>query len=361
MSEIEILAAKIKEAKDAYYNLDPIMSDAEYDALFQKLKSLDSNNAEITSVGSPAKDGTSAKVKHQIPMGSLNKVNSKEEFSQWVTRISGDDVYISHKLDGLSMEVVFKDGKFISAVTRGDGIEGEDATKNVSLISDIPHKINMQDCVIRGEVIMLKSVFQKNFAGKYANPRNTAAAKIREKKSDESKYLSFRPYFIYADGQKFSSMEDMLNTLSKLGFSIPTLAAKVKKDEIESVYESQKTNRSSLEYEIDGLVISSNSMDEINALGEVNMRPEGQIAWKFDALMGITKAIEIKWQTGPTGRVAPILIVEPVDVGGVSISRVSLQNLDNFKSLNLFKGCRVLISRRNDVIPYCEKNLDDNV
>ena len=357
---IDELSEKLKAAREAYYNLDPVMTDSEYDLLLRELKSLSPNHQEVVKVGAEIADNSPfIKVKHEIPMGSLNKVNSYEEFLSWSKKLNTSDLFISHKIDGISMELTYENGKFTRAVTRGDGIIGEDVTHNIKLIKSIPKEISAEGvCYVRGEVVMLKSVFQEKFSSEYANPRNTTAAKVREKKGADCEFLDFRAYFIH-NGNKFVSLSQQFSTLRELGFILPSLSEKVKIESVESVFNKQRDVRSEIEYEIDGLVISADSIDLLEALGEINQRPEGQIAWKFEALSGITRAVEVKWYTGTTGRIAPVMVVEPVEIGGVKISRVSLHNISMFKSLNLFKGCRVLISRKNDVIPYCEKNLDD--
>jgi DNA ligase (NAD+) len=363
MNEIEILSEKLRMAREAYYNLDPIISDQEYDILLEKLKQLDPKNSELRAVGASSPTESSfIKVKHQIPMGSLNKVNTFEEFLGWSSnRFKKSEMFVSHKVDGLSMELVYTGGKLTQAVTRGDGITGEDVTYNVQMILDIPKNIAVSDCIIRGEVVMLKETFNSQFASIYANPRNTAAAKIREKKKADCTSLNFRAYYIKEMGRNFNLISEQFEYLRSLGFSTPSLSKACSTDELKEIYDLVIDNRSDIEYEIDGLVVSTNDTVELEYLGEVNMRPEGAIALKFPSQMGVTKAVEIKWQSGPTGRITPVLIVEPIEIGGVSISRVSLQNLSAFRALRLFKGCNVLISRHNDVIPYCEKNLDDEL
>lgn len=357
MDRIEELKRLISQAREDYYNLDPKVPDTTYDIWIEELKTLVPGALEVTSIGAhPPVNSPFAKVKHEIPMGSLNKVNSYEELLSWSQRFQDRDLWISHKMDGLSMELIYEDSQFKKAITRGDGITGEDVTHNVAHIVDIPKLINMDKAIIRGEVILKKSIFKSHFAGEYANPRNTAAAKVREKDGKDCKYLNFRPYFIHSS-RDYDSFGGMFNALSDLGFYIPDLATKISMDSINSIIELESNNRDKIDYDIDGLVISTNSIKEYEALGSINLRPEGQIAYKFESEKGISNAVDIRWQTGSTGRVVPVLIIDPISIGGVTISRVSLQNHMAFRNLKLFKGCRVLISRRNDCIPYCEANL----
>lgn len=362
IENVEQLAERLKKAREAYYNLDPIMSDSEYDSLLEELKKLDPTNKEVVLVGaSQLSSSPFTKVKHEIPMGSLNKVNSIEEFKTWALQIKSEELFISHKIDGLSLGLTYVDGKLTQGLSRGDGIFGEDITHNIIGIKSIPKSINKPGiCYVRGEVLITKEIFKKCYSNEYANPRNTASAKLREKQCKDSENLDFRSYYLNSN-TKHNKLSDQISELQQLGFKTPILSEITSLDNIEKIYELIGQNRDQIEYDIDGLVISTNSLEELENLGVQNQRPIGAIALKFQSSSKVTRACDIKWQVGPTGRIIPVMIVEPVEIGGVTITRVSLHNLSMFKSLKLFKGCRVLISRVNDVIPYCEKNLDDEV
>lgn len=354
----KILEKRLEKARKAYYNLDPIISDAEYDALKDQLQLLRPDSPEVTAVGAiPPTTSVWEKVEHEIPMGSLNKVSTVEDFEKWVAKTEATEFLITHKLDGSSLEVVYRNGKMVRCVTRGDGRVGEDVTVNAANIPSIPHELQ-GDVIVRGEVVMLLETFRKKYVHEYANPRNTANGKIREKKGGGKACADLTFVAYTAVGPSFSTEEEQFIWLEEEGFVVPSYDVgcpeliKVKHEEIMEY-------RSDIPYEIDGTVIRVNDIVYQDELGELNMRPRGQMAWKPKAETGITDVLDVVWQVGPTGRVSPVCIVNPVRIGGVTIERVSLHNLKMFRELNLWKGCRVTVSRRNDVIPYLENVIDE--
>lgn len=358
--ELNPLREKIKSAREAYYNLDPIISDQEYDALIDELKSLNPQDEEVTKVGAAvSKHSVWEKVEHTIPMGSLDKVNSKDEFMKWVEETKAKKFLITYKIDGSSMELVYKQGKLVRCVTRGDGKIGEDVTRNVIQIPTVLKEISETgDTTIRGEVVMYKDVFNAKYAHKYANPRNTAAGRVRDKKDGgkDCENLTFLAYTIISEN-KIPTEEGQFIVLRELGFETPMYSCGGS-FEMDEYYRGTKRFREDLPYEIDGMVVRVDDVAAQEELGELNMRPKGQVAWKFDPSMAQTKVINIRWSIGTSGRITPVAEVEPVGIGGVTITSISLHNLAIFKDLALFKGCRVLIARRGDVIPYIEGNLD---
>lgn len=355
------LEKRLREAREAYYNLAPVISDQEYDALKDELSSVSAGSPEVVAVGAPAPQfSVWEKVRHEIPMGSLGKANSTAEFREWAEKTGAKTFFITHKIDGSSMELVYEGGKLVRCVTRGDGVVGEDVTANVSQVPDIPHTIEMDGRVtVRGEIVMLKKVFEEQYAGEYANPRNTAAAKVREKKGGgaDCRNLSFVAYWMSEHPDRPETFFHMIGLLKHLGFTRPTFSAMGTLEAVEQNFANARERRAEIPYEIDGMVVSVALISKMEALGDLNMRPRGQIAWKFDAEMRETRVADVKWQVGPTGRVTPVAVLEPVSIGGVTITNVSLHNLTLFQELALFPQCRVLVSRRNDVIPYIEKNL----
>ena len=367
MSEerIEALRAELKAAKEAYYNLSPVMSDQEFDAKKDELARLSPEDEEVVTVGAaPPKYSVWEKVAHEIPMGSLSKVNETEEFAEWAGKTGLEDAdpcfLITYKIDGSSLEAVYENGKLIRCVTRGDGKVGEDITHNASQIPDLPKEIpvHWERVVVRGEVVMPKSVFEAKYAEEYANPRNTAAGKVRDKKGGgrECQDLSFLAFTLMSDSAP--ATEDLrFRALRKMGFQAPDWWTGDSEAVAKRHRKIEEELRASLDYEIDGTVVRVNDVGVQEAMGALNMRPRGQVAWKFDPAMGVTKVMDVKWQVGNSGRVTPVAVLEPVSVGGVTITNVSLHNLSLFKDLGLWAGCDVLVSRRNDVIPYIEKNL----
>jgi DNA ligase (NAD+) len=361
---VEELEKILEEARNKYYNLNPIMSDQEYDRLRDELIELNPDSKEVKAVGAdPIKISVWEKVPHEIPMGSLNKVNSKEEFSKWYSNVQSPEIIITHKLDGSSMELIYENGEIVRCVTRGNGTVGEDITENVTKIPNIPHSIPIKNekVIIRGEVMMLKSIFEEKYSSEYANPRNTSAGKLRDKKNsgESCRDLHFVAFYIHSKG--CPKKEDLvLKILSKIGFEIPPYEVG-SLNEIEKWHNETGKNRGELPYEIDGTVIKINDMSIQNTLGSKNMRPRGQIAWKFDPEMAETTLESIKWQVGHTGRVTPVAVIAPCKIGGVIIKNVSLHNLAMFKSLKLSEKCRLVISRRNEVIPYIEANITESI
>jgi DNA ligase (NAD+) len=360
----EELKKLIQEAREAYYNLDPNVSDQQYDAWVDELTKLEPNAVEITAVGAePSKISVWEKVKHEIPMGSLRKSNSLEEFNDWIKKcgdIGAGGLFITHKIDGSSMELVYKKGLLVRCVTRGDGIIGEDVTENISQVPNIPKNLGEEiDITVRGEIVMDKAVFAKEYAKEYANPRNTAASLVRKKKGggSEAKNLRFLAYWIQTK-EMIETMDKSMEFMQKW-FETPPFVSSNNVDDIVLEYEKEKSCRTDIKYEIDGMVVSVNNREILDSLGEVSMRPLGQIAWKFDAAMAETRVVDVKWQVGLTGRVTGVAVVEPINIGGVIITNISLHNLSMFRELGLYKNCRVLVSRRNDVIPFIEECLGD--
>ena len=359
--EIETLRKELKNARETYYNLDPVLTDQEYDAKKARLAKLCPEDEEVVAVGAdPPRYSVWEKIQHEIPMGSLDKVNSNDEFMDWVEKTGNMPCLITHKIDGSSMELVYSDGKLVRCVTRGNGIVGEDVTTNVRQIPDVPKEIPItnENVIVRGEVVMMKSVFEETYADRYANPRNTAAGKVRDKKGGgaDCANLSFLAFTLVSASAPDTESKRFL-VLKKMGFFVPD-HVRGNFDTVRTWHEDVKKKRDSIPYEIDGTVVRIDDVVIQEGFGDHNMRPNGQRAWKFDPATGITHVLDIKWQVGPTGRVTPVASVEPVNVGGVTITSVSLHNLSMFKDLALFPGCRVLVSRRNDVIPYIERNLD---
>ncbi len=354
------LEANLAKWRESYYNLDPIVTDKEYDAAKTELSYLAPDNKEVRAVGArPEKGSTWEKVEHAIPMGSLSKVNSKDEFFDWAETTGASEFLITHKIDGSSMELSYKGGKLVRAVTRGDGTIGEDVTANVSQIPNVPKKIDeMGDVSVRGEVVMEKSVFEEKYSKEYANPRNTANGKVREKKNGgaDCANLSFIAYTLYLDGSLPETEVGQFEVLDALGFETPYRSVGGTFD-MSNVFEAIKNSREYINYEIDGLVIRVNDISVQDELGSKDMRPKGQIAWKFDAAMSTTKVNGVRWQVGPSGRITPVAEVEPVQIGGVTITSINLHNIKMFKNLKLFEGCEVLVARRGDVIPYIERNV----
>lgn len=363
MVDMEKLQIELKAAREAYYNLDPILSDEAYDILKDKLSKLDPHNIEVTIVGATApKNSVWEKVAHEIPMGSLNKVNSESEFLEWSRKHQEMTEYVMcHKMDGSSLELVYQDGVLVRGISRGDGVVGEDITVNISQIPTIPKELKKQipgKIIVRGEVVMHKDVFANLYSSEYANPRNTAAGKVRDKKGGgkDCKNLHFYAFELSLLGRRPDTEVMQFKGLENIGFLTPWYETGTK-EKIVNTFKRETDIRDSVKYEIDGEVLSINNINIQDELGSHNMRPKGKIAWKFASGTATTVIVDVKWQVGPSGRLCPVAVLEPVSIGGVTITNVSLHNLKMFRELQLSPGNEVLVSRKNDVIPYIEKNL----
>jgi DNA ligase (NAD+) len=362
MERIKELETILKNADEAYYNLDPIMSDREYDELKEELKKISPENDEIKKIGSTVSSlSTWNKEKHVIEMGSLEKVNTEEEFREWARMTKSLSFVIAHKMDGSSLELVYSGGRLEKAITRGDGMEGDNVWVNARQIPNIPEFIPNTSgrTFIRGEVILEIDKFNEFFSEEYSNPRNTANGKIREKKGGgrECEKLKFFAFQVIAENFSVITEEEQCGVLNSFGFNTPhTRVGDI--DYMIAEHNSIGESRKGLNHEIDGTVIKVNSLKKQSELGSKNMRPIGQIAWKFKPETAEAKAKNVVWQVGLTGRVSPVLEIEPTKIGGVVVSRISLHNMAMFNKLKLYKGCRVEVVRRGDVIPYVERVIE---
>ena len=361
----DLIAARLVEAADAYYNGDPIMTDAEFDTLQDELRSMDPDHVALKQVGAPTVTSGWTKVRHGIPMGSLNKAQTIEAIQTWWNKCGvSSEVFITDKLDGISVSLRYDSGSLVQALTRGDGETGEDITRNVRLMEGVPSYVAGFSGYVRGEIVCRRSSFTAKFAPLgYSNPRNTASGVAkRESEADSCRYLSVICYEYLPDAGKPNTKHGEIVNLEQLGFMVPESVFAQNADEIEVVYNGYvSTKRESLDYDIDGLVIFVNDTNSLEALGEENHRPKGAIAFKFPHAMKETLLRDIVWQVGNTGRITPVAIFDTVNLAGANIERASLHNLSIMNGLlgthhvsSLSVGDKVLVSRRNDVIPFVE-------
>lgn len=358
-SRILELETILGEASTAYYNDEAIMEDFEFDALEAELRQLDPNNAHFKGVGAAPASATGKvhwkKAIHSQPMGSLSKVQTPGEFSDWAKKRGNHDFIIMPKFDGLSISLEYRDGRFVQAITRGDGIEGDDVTVNVMRIP-FPKTFARYTGFIRGEVMIRKSSFAKNFIGE-KNPRNSAVGTLKRLDGAKCEFLTIFAYGITMKNP-LSTKHDEIMMLRGAGFETYPVKVGDAGDVLADYQDHIAGVRAALDYEIDGLVVAINDRDEREALGETDMRPNGAVAFKFPHEEAVSILRDVVWQVGTTGRIAPVAIFDPIQVSGVTVNRASLATAARVQSLKLFAGCRVVISRRNDVIPYLEKNLD---
>jgi DNA ligase (NAD+) len=442
--EVEALAAAIRHHRHLYYNAQPEISDAEFDALEERLRRLAPDHPALAEVGAPPEEGGAVEVEatrlgdaearaaadflleaterayageptdprlykqryvdlletapdhpvfarivparglewpksaHEIPMGSLNKVNTEQELRDWAARCdelaaeAGEPpvsaaLSLTEKLDGISIELLYDGGELEAAITRGDGVVGERITPNVARMKGVPKEISHRGRVsIRGEIILEKSdVPAYERLKKAADPkfdrvkslRNTASGVARTKLHEllpATRYLTARFYDV--EGVEGMATEsDKQAFIEKQGFERP-FASTGDIEHVLSIYHRYAdTNRKSLDYEIDGLVIRAERLSTADLLGELNHRPRAAVAFKFGNEMEVSKVRAIEWNTGDTGRITPVARVDPVMLAGAEVRQASLHNLGLVRELGIAAGDDVLVSRRNDVIPYVEK------
>lgn len=351
------------QASDAYYNGNPVMTDAEFDDLIFQIKSISPNDPILYTIGAPIPQNSSwKKAKHNIPMGSLEKVNSSDELQKWL--INNYDVVVSEKLDGISINLEYQNGSLIQAITRGDGINGEDITTNVLKMQGVKTKLNQNYTgSIRGEIIFKQKDFEQlceicemRNERAISNMRNGASGIAKRRDGKYQEFLSIQFYDCTGDfrskTEKFEFIESLELETSKW-FLVDTYA-----DLLELYNNYDKTIRSSLDHEIDGLVVEFNSIETQKQLGYINLIPKFARAWKFGAVKKETVLHAVMWQVGNGGRITPVAVFDPIQLGGATISRATLHNLENFQNLHLAIGDKILVSRRNDVIPYVESVLE---
>jgi DNA ligase (NAD+) len=375
---IATLAKQLEAASAAYYaGGAPIMSDAQFDTLRDELEKLDPNHAFLKVVGAPAPSGGWNKVKHAIPMRSLNKAQPVDgdqhaELNAWA-KGKAEPLIVTEKLDGISIALTYRNGKLAQALTRGDGETGEDITRNVLLMKGFPRILPDPGTVhVRGEVVCLKSDFKRHFPGE-SNPRNTASGTAK-RQSDPApcKHLTVISYQYLPNGMPPATKADELKQLASLGFTVPNYGVG-SLQYVHGYYEQYVTlRRDQLDYDIDGLVVEVNDRDAREALGERNHRPAGAVAYKFPHEQKPTILRAIRWQVGKSGRVTPVAEFDTVNLAGANVKQASLHNVGNIQRLVddhhttrgilnacLSEGDQILVARRNDVIPYVEALLKE--
>lgn len=357
IKEIEDL---LTSARNAYYNSDStILDDAEYDALENELRSLEPNHVLLKEVGAEP-NSHFPKVKHSIPMGSLHKVQNEEQWNEWTKRLSQEEfpnstlLAVTEKFDGISVALQYINGKLTAALTRGDGVTGEEITRNILKMKNVKQQLPESFTGwLRGEIMLFKSDWKKHMSDK-KNPRNAAAGTAKRLDGEGCKHLTVQYYELIDENNPLHSLTEQYNRIDSFGLETTMCMSVHNYSEVPDVVSAWTALRDSLDYEIDGLVVRINLQEEFEAMGEVDNRPKGAVAYKFPPIMATTSVVGITWQIGKTGRVTPVAELEPVDIGGVTIKRVSLHTARMALDSNAGPGSRVVISRRNDVIPYIE-------
>jgi len=386
--EVQELREKIRHHEYRYHVLDdPEISDAAYDSLLEKLKELEAGHPELVTsdsptarVGAPPREGFQT-VRHTRPMLSLDNAFSFDALRDFDRRVregigrNSIEYIAEHKFDGLSIALWYDDGVLIRGITRGDGTTGEDVTPNVRTIRSIPLRIakdllkkaNMPASFeVRGEVMMTRKAFEalnrsqvQNGGKIFANARNAAAGAVRMLDSSITarRRLDFFAYYLLTEGRAaFPKHSESLLALQSLRFRASSdwkLCNGI--DEVISYCEEWDTKREKLAYEIDGVVVKVNSVGIQNELGFTSKSPRWAIAYKYPARQETTVVNDIIVQVGRTGALTPVAVLEPVQIGGVMVSRSTLHNLDEIERLGVQIGDTVLVERAGEVIPHVLK------
>ena len=388
----EALSVEIVKHKTAYYENDaPVVDDATYDALQARLDALVAKYPDIVAVNDPAlgvgiapgKQAPFSKVTHALPMLSLGNAFNDDDVAEFMTRArrflslgSSEpiDIMAEPKIDGLSASLRYENGRFVQGATRGDGQVGEDITANLKTIQDIPQQLigdNIPDVVeVRGEVYMdrpgffaLNEALAAEDKKQFANPRNAAAGSLRQLDVGitASRPLRFFAYALGQVSQPFAdSQQAMLAQLQAFGFSVNPLSQICHQlDDVLAVYNSIYQQRAQLPYDIDGVVYKLDRFDWQSRMGFAGRAPRWAIAHKFPAERAKTRLNSISIQVGRTGALTPVANLEPVNVGGVLVSRATLHNQDELERKDIRQGDLVVLQRAGDVIPQIvEVDLD---
>ena len=389
---IEALREKIRRHEYLYYVLDqPKISDAEFDKLMRQLKDLEAEHPELLTEDSPTqrvggkpREGF-VKVRHSSPMLSLDNTYNEEELRDWERRVhelsgrSDVDYVCELKLDGMSLALIYEDGKLVRGITRGDGSVGEDVTLNVRTVRSIPLSIPKEqlkkagipaDFEVRGELLMPTAAFrklnedrEKNGLATFANPRNFTAGTVRQLDSSVTaqRRLDFFPYILLSNGRTYFERHwKTLNALQEAGFKVNSNRKLVHSmEDVWAFIQAWAGKRESLAYEIDGIVVKVDRTALQDELGFTGKAPRWAIAFKYAARAGITKLEDIRVQVGRTGKLTPVAMLAPVLIGGTTVRNATLHNMDEIERLGVKIGDWVQVERGGDVIPKVAKVIDD--
>jgi DNA ligase (NAD+) len=390
--KIESLREKIRHHEYLYYVIDhPEISDADFDKLMRQLKDLEAERPELITTDSPTqrvggkpREGF-VKVSHSSPMLSLDNTYNEEELRAWERRVheltgKKDVEYVCElKLDGMSLALIYEDGKLLRGITRGDGSVGEDVTLNVRTVRSVPLSIPKEklkkagipeDFEVRGELLMPTAAFKKvneererKGLATFANPRNFTAGTVRQLDANVTaeRRMDFFPYILLENGRTYFDRHwKTLDALDAAGFKVnPNRKLVHSIDEAWEFIRQWEAKRDSLPYEIDGIVLKVDRTALQDELGFTGKAPRWAIAYKYAARAGITKLEDIRVQVGRTGKLTPVAMLAPVLIGGTTVRNATLHNMDEIERLGVKIGDWVQVERGGDVIPKVAKVIDD--
>ena len=377
------LKKKIQLFSQQYYTYDsPTISDHEFDELYRELKLIEEKNPNFIEPDSPTQligfkvKGGFKKVRHSKPMMSLNNAANVDEFKSFYSKIMTEipetvTMFAEPKFDGLAISLTYEKGNLVSAVTRGDGNEGEDVTSNIRTIRKLPLKLVARKApdklIVAAEVYSLISDFQrinnnlkKSQIKTFANPRNFAAGTVRQ----QDPIIAFKrnlQIFIHGiieidQNLSLPKHSESMSYLNKIGFQTCDLNKKINDiNQAIDYFDNISNERDKLPYEIDGIVYKVDNYELREQIGYTSKAPKWSIAFKFPSQVSQTKIVDITFQVGRTGVITPVAELEPVNIGGVTVSRATLHNLDDIRKKDIRKNDYVYVKRAGDVIPEIEK------
>jgi DNA ligase (NAD+) len=370
---IQELAGRITALRDAYYEGSPLVADAEYDAVEDELRGLIEANPQWTpepnpleQVGAPSQ--LHAPIRHSRPMLSLEKATRPEQVEAFFDRFPGQHVVVMPKLDGLSLALVYQDGRLARAITRGDGTTGDDVTVLVrALVDRVPQRVDMPGRVeVRGEAVMLRSTFAAyNVAHPdrpLINPRGAAAGTLRAKDpaTVAERRLRFFAFDLDTPAGADGTRTDLEDGLTRLGFDAADMRHCADPAAAQAVIAAIEEHRNDLDYDLDGAVLRLADRDAYAAAGTRSASPRGALAFKFAAEEKTTVLADVVWDVGKTGKIAPVAHLEPVFVGGTTVTRATLANQEVIRARGIKIGDIVLVRRAGDVIPFVAGVLDSS-
>ncbi len=373
------LRQQIRYHDHRYYNLqDPIIPDEEYDGLMERLQRIERKHPEIRDESSPTQrvggtvSSVFAEVEHPEPMLSLANASSWEEFTEWHLRTARNlgtnqfPMNTEPKIDGLAVRLVYRNGKLAQGVTRGNGSSGEDVTHNVRTVRNLPLTLRTMPGVsppeileVRGEIYMPRSVFEdanrereEQGETKYANPRNAASGVVRQLDPEFASHRGLRAWVYSNQNPETNSHETSLHDLAELGLPVNPLNRLCSNIlQVEEFHRVMLYLRGDLDYEIDGIVVKVNHFSFREILGANNREPRWATAWKFPPGQNATMLREIRVSHGRFGRLTPVAVMDPVELGGVTVQSATLHNEDDVNRKDIRAGTMVVVERAGDVIP----------